>query len=63
LRQFIKLITLCVVQAFGWFALFAYVVDLTFAIHGYRKARVSRRETMAYHESSTTTTTTTSARY
>jgi len=58
--QFVELMVLCVVvQAFGWFALGAYIVDLVFAVIEFRKSRVSRSEATMRQE----TTTTTSARY
>jgi len=50
----------CVVQAFGWFALGAYIADLVFAIIEFRKSRISRSEVTTHQE---TTVTTTSARY
>jgi len=54
------LIILCiVVQAFGWFALGAYIVDLVFAIIAFRRARHSSTETTMHHETTATTTTTT----
>jgi len=54
-------IVLCIfVQAFGWFALFAYIADLVLAIIAYRKGVVYRSETTTHHETAATTTT---ARY
>jgi len=49
-------------QAFSWFALAAYIVDLIFAIIAFLKARAHRSET-AVHQETTTTATTETARY
>jgi len=58
IQLFVKLIILCIlcIQAFGWFALVAYFVDLVFAIIDFRKSRVQRSSTTTTQQETTTTT-------